>query len=181
MQTISGLARVLRVYVDDALQASNDTNKNGLFSARMEFIYKHETPSGNEGDTDAMEFLAEVKGGSVYNVLLNLNRAKVDKGTDLLAYAKQKLEGKEIVMTTFVASIEELTKGDAKAVHRVDNPAKVYSSLNNSYIGVYTDKDGVFTTLQNRLRSAIIDNDLALGEPKIEDEAETKSKTKLNF
>lgn len=181
MQIISGLARVLRVYVDDALQASNDTNKNGLFSARMDFCYKHETPTGSEGDADAMAFLAEVKGGSTYNVLLNLNKAKVDEGTDLLAYAKQKLEGKEIVMTTFVASVSELTNDKAKAVHRVDNPAKVYSSLNNSYIGVYTDKDGVFQTLQNRLRSAIIDNDLALGEPKIEDETDTKSNKKLNF
>lgn len=179
MQKIQDLAKVLRVYIDDALEQSNATNKNGLYTARMEFCYSSGNGESESGaDSDAMEFLGKVKGGNTFNVLLNLNRADAPKGTDLLALAKSKLEGKSIFMTTYVIKIDELTNGKILSVHN-PNTLRVYSSLNNSFVGRYNDDKNVFETMKNRLKSDIASGDLVVGEPEVE--SPEKKDNKLDF
>lgn len=177
MQRIFGKANVNRVFVDEGLQISNETSENGLFSARMEFTYIAETENGNGGDADAMSFLGEVKGNNTFTTLLALSRAKVPNGEDLLAYAKKRLEGREIIMTTYVATISELTNGKADICHRYDRPEKMYRSLNDSYVGDYKgDEKAVFDKMQTRLRSAEVEGNLILGLPKPENEPEHEPK-----
>ena len=181
MQTINENAKILSVEIDEALRQSNELNaEKGLFSARLTFCYLSTSSVDADGiDEEAQTLLGQMKGGNTFSVLINLSRANVPNGQDVLSFVKSKLEGKIVRMTTFVCKISELSKNKFDRVYNPDNN-RIYSSLNNSFVGNYTDKDGVFNAMHDRLKSDIVNGNLVIGEPETDEEPEKKD-DKLNF
>lgn len=109
IRTIKELATIQTIEINDALKRDNDKRKR--LAARVVFTYDGD--SGEKGETDDMQaFLNSGASGSTYSIIIDLNRMKVPADvTDRLAYVREKLEGKRLKFSTFVATTQEIAKG----------------------------------------------------------------------
>lgn len=180
MRKIQALAEIKTAQLPDALREAN--GRNETVCVRLEITYaggetNNETLNAllKEVDSEVLEVFTKTQGGK-YSYLIHMERMGFAAGEDdkALEFCTNKLVGKKMLFTTYIASISEIVAGTkyegATAVH---SESRNYSNMNTSYILAWDDEDEAFNSIKSQTLARIEDGTYMLGQ--LGDKKEKKS------
>jgi hypothetical protein len=184
-EKIQGKAIINSVTIPESVAQSNEENER--LDVQISFTYSDvagrdkEVSEMLEGlDADLLEIAEKAGRSNSFTYLLDCTRLgyvasgkKADDPDDVCSKLAKKMEGKELVFTTYRIQVSELLKGtkygkgikddDEIAFNAVHTDARAYSSFNASYLLINDDADAVCDTVQTRILRGLENGKYTIG------------------
>lgn len=163
MRKIQQLGTVISVEIPEALADWNEENESER--ARLNFAYASDATSLSDGEDEAARLLlAQCTTGSRYSVMVDLHPLTGKTTEEKRAFLEEQLKDKKVTFTTFVADVAELLEGtnfDGETL--VNNGARDYRTLSDSFLGKNDDEKAAFDRLRGRIIRDLEDDVLFAG------------------
>ena len=168
-EKIQGKATINSVTIPESVATSNEENER--LDVQITFTY-NEVAGRNEAvsemlkdiDADLLQIAEKAGRTNTFTYLLDCTRLgyiasgkKADDPESVCEELAKKMEGKEMIFTTYRVQVSALLKGTKyetdgeKTFNAVHTDSRAYSSFNASYLLINDDEEAVFDTVQSRI------------------------------
>lgn len=169
VEKLQGKAVIKSVEITDEIAASNE--QHDRLDVRLTFTYtdlpkqdKEVSELLKEIDPELLALAEKAGRSNTFNYLLDATALgyvasgkNADDPDEVVKELSKKLEGKELVFTTYRIQVGELLKGTKyetdgeNAFNAVHTDTRAYTSFNASYLLVNDDEESVFNSVKNRI------------------------------
>lgn len=169
IEKLQGKAVIKSVEITEEIAASNEANDR--LDVRLTFTYtdlpkqdKEVSELLKEIDPELLALAEKAGRSNTFNYLLDATALgyvasgkNADDPDEVVKELSKKLEGKELVFTTYRIQVGELLKGTKyetdgeSAFNAVHTDTRAYTSFNASYLLVNDDEESVFNSVKNRI------------------------------
>lgn len=181
IEKLQGKATINSVTIPESVAASNEENER--LDVQITFSYTEVTGRGEEVremlkglDADLLEIAEKAGRTNTFTYLLDCTRLgyvasgkKADDPEKVCEELAQKMEGKEMLFTTYRVQVAALLKGTKyetdgeKTFNAVHTDTRAYSSFNASYLLINDDEETVFDTIQSRILRGLEEGKYSIG------------------
>lgn len=181
IEKLQGKAVIKSVEITEEIAASNEANDR--LDVRLTFTYtdlpkqdKEVAELLKEIDPELLKLAEKAGRSNTFNYLLDATALgyvasgkNADDPDEVVKELSKKLEGKELVFTTYRIQVGEMLKGTKyetdgeNAFNAVHTDTRAYTSFNASYLLVNDDEESVFNSVKNRIIRKLDDGTYYIG------------------